>query len=185
VLRLSLQSNKNSGRKLPKNPKKKAKPSPASVSVTPEVEVPPKASSSAKPDPKEVINLDDLPEEPTAESGKGDFGKGASSSQPPPDQPDITSTEAPAHDVEKKILLSRATGTPQTHPQFFPILQKKPLSQRHAEISDMMNKVWGPAETELQELNDLESGLKVFFAKHKEVRQVTPAPKRWFTHFSG
>jgi hypothetical protein len=69
-----LVCSKTSGSKLPKNPKKKAKPSPAFVPVTPEVEVPPKASSSAKPDPKDVINLDDLPEEPTAESGKGDSG---------------------------------------------------------------------------------------------------------------
>ncbi|KAK1683682.1 hypothetical protein QYE76_044530 [Lolium multiflorum] len=69
----------------PKISKKRAKPSPASVPVTPEVEVPPKPSSSAKPDPKDVINIDDLPEDPTAESGKGDSGKGASSSAPPPE----------------------------------------------------------------------------------------------------
>ncbi|KAK1647973.1 hypothetical protein QYE76_065778 [Lolium multiflorum] len=77
--------------------------------ITPEVEVPPKATSSAPPNPKDVINLDDLPEEPNAESGKGESGMGASSSHPPPEQPDVTSTEAPAHDVEKKLLLSRAT----------------------------------------------------------------------------
>ncbi|KAK1617646.1 hypothetical protein QYE76_023163 [Lolium multiflorum] len=105
--------------------------------VTPEVEVPPKASSTAKPDPKDVINLDDLPEDPTAESGKGDSGKGASSTAPPPEQPIV------------------------------------PLAQRHAEISAMMEQVWGPANTEEQELADLESGLKVFFAKHKSVRQNT------------
>jgi hypothetical protein len=150
------------------------------VPVTPEVEVPPKASSSAKPDPKDVINLDDLPEEPTAESGKG-----ASLPQPPPEQPAVTSAEAMADDAEKKLLLSHATGTPQTHPHLFPTLQKVPLSQRQEEISNMMDKVWGPAETEQQELNDLESDLKVFFAKHKNVRQVTPAPKRWFIHFPG
>nr|XP_051202604.1 uncharacterized protein LOC127316235 [Lolium perenne] len=131
-----LMTSKSSGRKLPKNPKKKAKPSPASMPVTLEVEVPPKASSSAKPDPKDVINLDDLPEEPNAESSKGESDKGASSPQPPPEQPDVTSAEAPADDAEKKLLLSRAT------------------------------------ETEQQELNDFESGLKVFFAKHKNVRQL-------------
>ncbi|KAK1617989.1 hypothetical protein QYE76_023506 [Lolium multiflorum] len=68
---------KSSGSQAPKIAKKRVKPSPASVPVTPEVEVPPKASSTAKPDPKDVINLDDLPEDPTAESGKGDSGKGA------------------------------------------------------------------------------------------------------------
>ncbi|KAK1677052.1 hypothetical protein QYE76_037900 [Lolium multiflorum] len=114
-----MTSSKSSGSKLLKNPKKKAKPSPASVPVTPEVEVPPKASSSAKLDPKDVINLDDLPEEPTAESDKG-----ASSPPPPPEQPDVTSAEALADDAEKKLLPSRATGTPQTHPHLFPTLQK-------------------------------------------------------------
>ncbi|KAK1660901.1 hypothetical protein QYE76_049060 [Lolium multiflorum] len=56
------------------------------------------------------------------------------------------------------------------HPS--PSLQKLPLSQRHAEVSAMMDKVWGPANTEMKELSDLESDLKVFFAKHKDVRQL-------------
>ncbi|KAK1651043.1 hypothetical protein QYE76_068848 [Lolium multiflorum] len=168
-----IPSGKSSGSQAPRIAKKKVKPSPASVPVTPEVEIPPKASSTAKPDPKDVINLDDLPEDPTADSGKGDSGKGASSTAPPPEQPTVTSTEAPADKVEKKLTLSGATGTPQTHPHLFPILQKAPLSQRHAEISAMMDQVWGPANTEEQELADLESGLKVFFVKHKNVRQNT------------
>ncbi|KAK1628700.1 hypothetical protein QYE76_003015 [Lolium multiflorum] len=159
--------------KLSKNPKKKAKPSPASVPITPEVEVPQKASSSAKSDPKDVINLDDVPEEPTAESGKGDSGKGASSPAHPPEQPTVTSAEAPADDVEKKLLLSRATGTPHTHPHLFLVLQKTPLSERHTENSAMMDKVWGSADTERQELNDLKDELKVFFNKHKNMRQNT------------
>ncbi|KAK1627168.1 hypothetical protein QYE76_001483 [Lolium multiflorum] len=83
-----MTSSKSSGSKLPKNPKKKAKPSPASMPLTPEVEVPPKATSSTPPNPKDVIDLDDLPEEPNAESSKGESGKGASSSHPPPEQPD-------------------------------------------------------------------------------------------------
>jgi hypothetical protein len=48
----------------------------------------------------------------------------------------------------------------------------------------MMDQVWVPANKEEQKLNDLESGLKIFFAKHKNVRQVTLAPKRWLGHFS-
>jgi hypothetical protein len=48
-----------------------------------------------------------------------------------------------------------------------------------------MNEVWGPSETEQQVLSNLGGSLKVFFAKHKNVRQVTPAPKRWFIHFPG
>nr|XP_051211968.1 uncharacterized protein LOC127329498 [Lolium perenne] len=147
------------------------------VPVTPEVEVPPKASSTAKPDPKDVINLDDLPEDPTAKTGHGESDKGASSSVPPPEKPVVTSAEAPADEVEKKLSLSRATGTPQTHPHLFPLLQKVPLSQRHAEISAMMDQVWGPANTEEQELTNLESGLKGFFAKHKNNHDTTsPLP---------
>ncbi|KAK1628875.1 hypothetical protein QYE76_003190 [Lolium multiflorum] len=37
----------------------------------------------------------------------------------------------------------------------------------------MMDQVWGPANTEEQELTELESGIKAFFAKHKNVRQNT------------
>ncbi|KAK1661276.1 hypothetical protein QYE76_049435 [Lolium multiflorum] len=51
-----------SGSQPPKAPrviKKKVKPSPASIPITPEVEVPPKASSATKTDPKDVINIDD------------------------------------------------------------------------------------------------------------------------------
>jgi hypothetical protein len=47
-----------------------------------------------------------------------------------------------------------------------------------------MNEVWGPSETEQKDLNELEGSLKVFFAKHKNVSQVTPAPKHWFGRFS-
>ncbi|KAK1678913.1 hypothetical protein QYE76_039761 [Lolium multiflorum] len=50
--------------KAPKAPKK-SKPSPATIPVTPEVGVPPKATA-AKPDPKDVINVDDIPEDPAA-----------------------------------------------------------------------------------------------------------------------
>jgi hypothetical protein len=130
--------------------------------------------------PKDVINIDDLPEDP---AGHGDSGKGASSSAPPPEQPTATSAEPTPEQYEQKVQLIRATGTPQTHPELFPTLQKVPLSQHHAEVFAMMDQVWGPANTEMQELSDLESDLKVFFAKHKNVRQVTLAPKHWVRHF--
>nr|XP_051210995.1 uncharacterized protein LOC127328436 [Lolium perenne] len=139
-----------------------------SLNFTPEVGVPPKAASAAKPDPKDVINVDDIPEDPIAETAQGDSGKGASSSVPPPEQPTATSAEPTAEQYEQKVQLIHATGASQT-----PSLQKLPLSQRHAEISAMMEKVWGPADTEMKELSDLESELKVFFAKHKEVCQMT------------
>ncbi|KAK1643129.1 hypothetical protein QYE76_060934 [Lolium multiflorum] len=167
-----IPTGKSSGSQAPKITKKRVKPSPASIPVTPEVEVPPKASSAAKSDPKDVINIDDLPEDPTVESDKGDSGKGASSSAPPPEQPTATYTAVPTDLVDRKLRLSGATGTPQTHPHFFPVLQKVPLSQRHTEISAMMEQVWGPANTEEQELNELEGGIKAFFAKHKNVRQI-------------
>ncbi|KAK1682383.1 hypothetical protein QYE76_043231 [Lolium multiflorum] len=103
-----MTSTKNPGTKPPKNPKKKAKPSPATMPVTPQAEGPPKPSSSTAVDPKDVINLDDLPEDPITESGhggsgKGDSGKDASSSHPPPERQDTTSAEATAHDAENKM----------------------------------------------------------------------------------
>jgi hypothetical protein len=95
--------------------------------VTPQVEASPKPSSSTVPIPKDVINIDDLPEDPTAESGKGgsgkgEFGKEASSSHPPPEQPDVTSAEATDNDAKQNFPLSGATGTPQMHPHLFPVL---------------------------------------------------------------
>jgi hypothetical protein len=161
-----------------KPPKKKTKPVPASMPITPEVEVPPKASSSAAQGPKDVINLDDIPEEPTADSGKD-----ASSSKPPPGEPESASAEATAYDAKKKLLLSGATGTPQTHPHLFPVLRKAPLHQCHAEKTNMMNEVWGSAETEQQDLSTLEDSLRTFFAKHKALRKVILAPKHRFRCF--
>ncbi|KAK1647490.1 hypothetical protein QYE76_065295 [Lolium multiflorum] len=93
--------------------KMKLKPSPASMPITP-VEVPPKPSSSAIPDPKNVINIDNDPI-PTADSGKG-----ASSSKPVPGEPEETSAEAPANDAAKKLTLSGAHGTPAMHPHLLP-----------------------------------------------------------------
>ena len=145
---------------------------------TPEVEVPPKASSTTAQIPKDVIVLDDIPEDQTADSGKG-----ASSSVPPPEEPAKTSAEATANDAKQKLMLSGATGTPQTHPHFFPVLQRIPLAQRHAEMTNLMNEVWGKPETEQQDLATFEDNLRVFFAKHKAVRQVILAPKHWFRYF--
>ncbi|KAK1653032.1 hypothetical protein QYE76_070837 [Lolium multiflorum] len=172
-----IPTGKSSGSQAPKITKKRVKPSPASILATPEVEVPPKASSAAKSDPKDVINVDDLPEDPIVESDKGDSGKGASSSAPPPEQPTATSTEVPTDLVDRKLRLSGATGTPQTHPHFFPVLQKVPLSQRHKEISDMMEQVWGPANTEEQELNELEGGIKAFFRQAQECASGNTSPQ--------
>ncbi|KAK1608550.1 hypothetical protein QYE76_032223 [Lolium multiflorum] len=171
-------SSKNPGTKPPKNPKKKVKPSPATMPVTPQAEALPKPSSSTAVNPKDVINLDDLPEDPATESGqggsgKGDSGKDASSSHPPPERQDPTSAEATAHDAENKLPLSGETGTPQMHPHLFPVLQRAPLSQRHAEMSHLMNEVWGHPDTEEQMLSKLEVEIKVFFAQHKNVRQNT------------
>ncbi|KAK1664399.1 hypothetical protein QYE76_052558 [Lolium multiflorum] len=151
--------------KAPRAPKKKAKPSPASIPVTPEVEVPPKASSASKPDPKDVINIDDLPEDPAH--------PGASSSIPPPDQPSSAFAGPTEEEKEQKAKLLQVTNATRVHLQPTPSLQKLTLSQRHAEVSDMLNKVWGKPDEEVRELADLEDSLKEFFAKHREVRQTT------------
>ncbi|KAK1664581.1 hypothetical protein QYE76_052740 [Lolium multiflorum] len=171
-------STKNPGTKPPKNPKKKSKPSPATMPVTTQAEAPPKPSSSTAADPKDVINLDDLPEDPTTESGhggpgKGDSGKYGSSSHPPPEHQDTTSAEATAHDAENKLPLSGATGTPQTHPHMFPVIPRISLSQRHAEMTRLMNEVWGEPDPEESTLAKLEGEINLFFAQHKHVRQNT------------
>jgi hypothetical protein len=111
-------------------PKKKTKPSPTSMPDTPEVEVPPKASSSTASSLKDVIILDDIPET-VANSGQD-----ASPSKPPPEEPENTLAEARANDATKKLLLSGAIGTPQTHPHLFSILQKIPLAQRHSDVKN-------------------------------------------------
>nr|XP_051221561.1 uncharacterized protein LOC127339786 [Lolium perenne] len=145
-----------SGSQPPKAPrilKKKVKPSPASVPITPEVEVPPKASSASKPDPKDVINLDDLPEDPV---GHGDSGKGASSSAPPPDQPSATFAGPTEEEYEQKVQLIHTSSTLQANPQPAPSLQKRSLAERHTEVSAMLDKVWGKSNVEMQELTELE-----------------------------
>ncbi|KAK1670932.1 hypothetical protein QYE76_059091 [Lolium multiflorum] len=156
--------------KAPKVLKKKVKPSPASVPVTPEVEVPPKASSASKPDPKDVIDLEDLPEDP---ADHGDSAKGASSSAPPQDQPSATFAEPTEEEYEEKVKLVQASNAIRVDPRPTQSLQKLTLAQRHAEVSAMLNKVWGKSDEEMQELTVLENDLKEFFAKHKEVRQTT------------
>ncbi|KAK1614355.1 hypothetical protein QYE76_019872 [Lolium multiflorum] len=155
--------------KAPKVLKKKVKPSPASVPVTPE-EVPPKASSASKPDPKDIIDLEDLPEDP---ADHGDSAKGASSSAPPQDQPSATFAEPTEEEYEEKVKLVQASNAIRVDPRPTQSLQKLTLAERHTEVSAMLNKVWGKSDEEMQELTVLENDLKEFFAKHKEVRQST------------
>ncbi|KAK1573159.1 hypothetical protein QYE76_018018 [Lolium multiflorum] len=156
--------------KAPRVPKKRAKPSPASIPITPEVEVPPKASSATKPDPKDVIDLDDLPEDP---AHHGDSAKGTSSPVPPQDQPSSAFAGPTGEEQEQKAKLLQVTNATRVNLQPTPSLQKLTLAQRHAEVSAMLNKVWGKPDEEMRELANLEDSLKEFFAKHKEVRQTT------------
>ncbi|KAK1691949.1 hypothetical protein QYE76_008646 [Lolium multiflorum] len=74
---------------------------------------------------------------------------------------------------EQKVKLLQVTNATRVDPRPTPSLQKPTLAQRHAEVSTMLNKVWGKPDEEMRELADLEDGLKEFFAKHKEVRQTT------------
>jgi hypothetical protein len=156
--------------------KKKLKPSPATMPIMLEVEVPPKPSSSAIPDPKNVINIDDDPV-PVVDSDKD-----VSSSKPIPEEPEETSADAPANDASKKLVLSRAHGTPATHPLFFPVLPKAPLHQRHKEITNLMDEVWRKPDHEQKELADLEDSLYLLFIKLKAIRKVILAPKHWITY---
>ncbi|KAK1686156.1 hypothetical protein QYE76_047004 [Lolium multiflorum] len=139
-------------------------------SISSSLPVPPKASSASKPDPKDVINVDDLPEDP---AHHGDSAKGTSSPVPPSDQPSSAFAGPTGEEQEQKAKLLQVTNATRVHLQPTPSLQKLTLSQRHAEVSDMLNKVWGKPDEEVRELADLEDSLKEFFAKHKEVRQTT------------
>ncbi|KAK1579728.1 hypothetical protein QYE76_016749 [Lolium multiflorum] len=156
--------------KAPKTFKRRAKPSPASFPITPEVEVPPKASSTSKPDPKDIINIDDLPED---SAHHGDSAKGTFSPIPPPDQPSSVFAGPTEEEKEQKAKLLQVTNATRVHLQPTPSFQKLTLAQRHAEVSAMLNKVWGKPDEEVRELADLEVSLKDFFAKHREVRQTT------------
>ncbi|KAK1661540.1 hypothetical protein QYE76_049699 [Lolium multiflorum] len=162
-----------SGSQPPKAPrviKNKAKPSPASFPITPEVEVPPKASSASKPDPKDIIDLDDLPEDP---AHHGDSAPGTSTPIPPPDQPSSAFAEPTNEEQEQKVKLLQVTNATRVSLEPTPSIQKLTLAQRHAEVSEMLNKVWGKPDEETRDLAELEDDLKDFFAKHREVRQTT------------
>ncbi|KAK1652734.1 hypothetical protein QYE76_070539 [Lolium multiflorum] len=162
-----------SGSQPPKAPrvmKKKTKPSPASFPITPEVEVPPKASSASKPDPKDIIDLDELPEDP---AHHGDSAHGTSTPIPPPDQPSSAFAGPTNEEQEQKVKLLQVTNATRVSLEPTPSIQKLTLAQRHAEVSKMLNKVWGKPDEETRDLAELEDDLKDFFAKHREVRQTT------------
>ncbi|KAK1669715.1 hypothetical protein QYE76_057874 [Lolium multiflorum] len=162
-----------SGSQPPKAPrviKNKAKPSPASFPITPEVEIPPKASSASKPDPKDIIDLDDLPEDP---AHHGDSAQGTSTPIPPPDQPSSAFAGPTNEEQEQKVKLLQVTNATRVSLEPTPSIQKLTLAQRHAEVSEMLNKVWGKPDEETRDLAELEKDLKDFFAKHREVRQTT------------
>ncbi|KAK1666404.1 hypothetical protein QYE76_054563 [Lolium multiflorum] len=129
--------------------RKKLKPSPASMPITPEVEVPPKPSSSAVLDPKNVINLDDLPT-PTVGSGKS-----ASPSKPPPEEPEATSAEATANDAAKKLTLSGAHELLAKRPSIDEICAKLQVLESEHESLQQSLKESHENETKLKtELED-------------------------------
>jgi hypothetical protein len=140
------------------------------------VEVPPKASSASKPNPKDIIDLDDLPEDP---AHHGDSAQRTSSPVPPPDQPSSAFAGPTDEEQEQKAKLLQVTNATRVNLEPTPSLQKLTLAERHAEVSAMLNKVWGKPEEEVGYLAELEDSLKEFFVKHKEVRQVILAPKHW------
>ncbi|KAK1682397.1 hypothetical protein QYE76_043245 [Lolium multiflorum] len=103
----------------------------------------------------------------------GDSAKGTSSPIPPPDQPSSAFAGPTEEEQEQKAKLLQVTNATRVHLQPTPSFQKLTLAQRHAEVSAMLNKVWGKPDEEVRELADLEVSLKDFFAKHREVRQTT------------
>ncbi|KAK1683704.1 hypothetical protein QYE76_044552 [Lolium multiflorum] len=129
-----------------------------------------KASSASKPDPKDIIDLDDLPEDP---AHHGDSTQGTSSPMPPPDQPSSAFAGPTDEEQEQKAKLLQVTNATRVSLEPTPSLRKLTLAERHAEVSAMLNKVWGKPEEEVGYLAELEDSLKEFFAKHREVRQST------------
>ncbi|KAK1619183.1 hypothetical protein QYE76_024700 [Lolium multiflorum] len=110
----------------------------SSFPITPEVEVPPKASSASKPDPKDIIDLDDLPEDP---AHHGDSAQGTSTPIPPPDQPSSAFAGPTDEEQEQKVKLLQVTNATRVSLEPTPSLQKLTLAQRHAEVSAMLNKI--------------------------------------------
>jgi hypothetical protein len=98
---------------------------------------------------------------------------------PPPDQPSSAFAGPTDEEQEQKAKLLQVTNATRVSLEPTPSLQKLTLAERHAEVSAMLNKVWGKPEEEVGYLAELEDSLKEFFAKHKEVRQVILAPKHW------
>ncbi|KAK1683845.1 hypothetical protein QYE76_044693 [Lolium multiflorum] len=181
--RADLQADLERGPTPPKAPKvlkKKVKPSPASVPVTPEVEVPPKASSASKPDPKDVIDLEDLPEDP---ADHGDSAKGASSSAPPQGQPGATFAEPTEEEYEEKVKLVQASNAIRVDPRPTQSLQKLTLAQRHTEVSAMLNKITEieglrqNAENSQKAIQLLETRLHEETAKHSSFDELSAKVK--------
>ncbi|KAK1610684.1 hypothetical protein QYE76_034357 [Lolium multiflorum] len=104
---------------------------------------------------------------------EGSGTAGTSSPIPPPDQPSSAFAGPTEGEQEQKAKLLQVTNAIRVNLQPTPSLQKLTLAQRHAEVSAMLNKVWGKPDEEVRQLAELESNLKDFFAKHKEVRQTT------------
>jgi hypothetical protein len=96
--------------------------------------------------------------------------------------PNKNTTEAQANNAPKSIETTH--GTSAAHAHFFPVLVKAPPYQRHKEISNLMDEIWGNPETEQEQLTILQDELCTFFAEHKTIRQVTLAPKHWIMLFS-
>ncbi|KAK1651552.1 hypothetical protein QYE76_069357 [Lolium multiflorum] len=90
--------------KAPRAPKKKGQAISASIPVTPEVEVP--WLHRLKQDPKDVINIDDLPED---SAHHGDSAKGTSSPVPPSAQPSSAFAGPTEEEKEQKAKLLQTT----------------------------------------------------------------------------
>ncbi|KAM0851416.1 hypothetical protein ACQ4PT_052436 [Festuca glaucescens] len=150
-------------------PKKKAKPSLATMPITPEVEAPSKPAPSTVPTKeKDVIQIDDDAED-VGGSGKGTSSKMTSIEE----EQQKTLAKAPADDAFQRNEVAR--GTPSMHPHLFPILLRALLHQCCNEITNLMNEVWGNPETEKEDLEEFEDAFLTFFAKHKTIRQSTRA----------
>ncbi|KAK1611134.1 hypothetical protein QYE76_034807 [Lolium multiflorum] len=82
---------------------------------------------ASKPDPKDIINVDDLPED---SAHHGDSAKGTSSPVPPSAQPSSAFAGPTEEEKEQKAKLLQVTNATRVHLQPTPSLQKLTLSQK-------------------------------------------------------
>ncbi|KAK1629281.1 hypothetical protein QYE76_003596 [Lolium multiflorum] len=143
----------------------------SAVPVTPEVEIPPKASSTAKPDPKDVINLDDLPKTQPPIPAKAIPARARLQRHLRPSSP-VTSTEAPSEEIAKRPSIDALSAKVEVLEA-----ENESLKNFMKESSDEENKKRKELlEKHAQEVSDLAEKLK---KSHQRVQTLASKNKNY------